>query len=595
MNAVQPAAPRVSVDVSAPAKSRAVIYARVSVDDVRKGKMTPDELAEAASSSVRAQLSEGRRLAKSKRLAVVAELVDDGVSGFKVKGKREREAYRELVALIERGGVDVLIVRHADRAGRNDAQNSMLRMASAKRGVRWFLTSGGELDLGRSGDKLNLQMQQAFAEYESAVKSERLRSAYDQMRVEGRLRATTKVFGWQWEERNPKRSMLADRVERKAIRRAYCDLLGIDKATLPTLEGVERRTGVSLYSIIQRWNADPELMPVRGAKGWSYASVRAVLLRPSNARLVSDGAGGWITSADDDGKPIRGQWEPLVSEAVYAEARALLTDKSRRTAPGRKSAYLASGIAKCGVCGEVLRSSTIQGKRDEHDKRIPIYRCVSKLAFTPDPGQRHVSARISDHALTTIDPATGKPRISRGLDWAVRDAAVAAFAFGPESLFPDSSPDLTSALYAELSSVESALAEIGLALEDGAKYSTLAANLRRLEGRRDSLREALGEAAASEAQSAMLADIRRGIHKPGRVDVGAFAEYRAELGRRFDALPIEQRRELVRALLDVTVLPLGPKVYGPRRWRIVHKVVTSLNDDAALDSDDGEDRIGSGA
>ncbi len=109
-------------------------------------------------------------------------------------------------------------------------------------------------------------------------------------------------------------------------------------------------------------------------------------------------------------------------------------------------------------------------------------------------------------------------------------------------------------------------------------YASVGPNLRRQEARKVELLEALGDAAASEAQSAMLSDIRRGIHKPGRVDVEAFAEYRAELGRRFDGLPLDQRRELVRALLDVTVLPLAPKQYGPRRWRIVHKVVTSLND-----------------
>lgn len=557
----------VSLDVKASQKRRAVIYARVSVDDVRKGKMTPEELAEAASLSVRAQLAEGRRLAKAKRLDVVAELVDDGVSGFKVKGKRQREAYGVLIGMIERGEVDVLVVRHADRAGRNDAQNSAVRMASVKAGVSWYLTSGTELDLTRSGDKLNLQVQQAIAEYQSAVKSEALLNIYGQMRAEGRLRATTKTFGWQWERGKPERSMLAEPVERDAIRKAYCDLLGIDNAELATLEGVERRAGVSLYSIIRAWNASDAIQVVgrrsaktgRNAERWSYASVRAVLLRPSNAGYVSDGAGGWLTSADKDGKPIRGQWETLVSEAVYLAARALLTDNKRRTAPGRKSAYLASGIARCGVCGSPLRSSTIKGKGDE-PRRVPIYRCVTKLSFVADPGVRHVSARIAP------------------LDKAVRDAAVAAFAFGPAELFPESTPDVTNALYTELERVEAAIREIGLALEDGATWADLGPNMKRQRERKRELLGALGEAAASEAQSAMLSDIRRGIHKPGSVDVEAFAEYRAELGLRFDALVLEQRRELVRALLDVTVLPLAPKVYGPRRWRIVHKVVTSLND-----------------
>lgn len=582
MTTVQHDLSSVSTHVNTSQRSRAVIYARVSVDDVRKRNMTAEEVTDAASVSIRAQLADGRRLAKAKSLAVVAELVDDGVSGFKAGGNRQREAYMKLVGMIDRSELDVLIARHADRVGRNDVQNSAVRIASVKAGVSWHLTSGAELDLSRSSDMLNLQVQQAIAEYESAVKSERLRSVYQVMRVEGRLRATNKVFGWQWEARNPERSMLAEPVERDAIQQAYRDLLNLD-------EGYQKRptgTEVSLYSIITRWNNDESIKVVgrrspktgRKAERWSYASVRSVLLRPSNARLVSDGANGWVTGTDDEGKPIQGKWDALVPEQVYLKARALLTDKSRRTAPGRKSAYLASGIVKCGVCGGPLRSSTIPGRRDEEGKRIAIYRCESKLGLTPDPGVRHVSARITDHELTTTDPSTGKLRISRGLDWAVRQAVVAAFAFGPASLFPDSSPDLTNAIYAELGRVEAAIHEIGLALEDGAKYASVAANMKRLEARRTQLLGELTNAAASEAQQSLLTDIRRGVKRPGRVDVGVFAEYRAELGRRFDTLPLEQRRKLIRALLDITVLPLAPKVYGPRRWRIVHKVVASLND-----------------
>ncbi|MFJ4046681.1 recombinase family protein [Microbacterium sp. NPDC089987] len=552
-------------------RPRAVVAARVSVDDFGKGKRTKEEQAREASISIESQVTPGLALADHAGYELVCEpLVDDGVSGFK---GAERAGFDKLMRLIVGGHVDVVICRAVDRLGRNDVDNSAIRIAATKAGVRFHLLTGGIIDPGESGGKLSLQMMQSVAEYQSALKSETLRNVYEGMRAKGTLRATTKTFGWQWEKGKPERSMLAEPVERAAIQRAYRDLLNLDDNYVKRQNG----TAASLYSIIQRWNSDPALTPVRRAKAWSYASVRAALLRPSNAGYVTDGAGGWLTSADDDGQPIRGQWEALVPEAVYLEARALLTSAARRTAPGRKSAYLASGIVKCGVCGDVLRSSTIQGKRDEHDERIPIYRCVSKLAFVADPGKRHVSARITDHELTTKDPATGKPRISRGLDWAVREAAVAAFAFGPENLFPQFTPDLTNAVYAELERVEAAIREIGLALEDGAKYASVGPNLKRQEARKAKLLQELGTAAASEAQGAMLTDIRHGVRRAGRVDVAAFAEYRAELGRTFDALPIEQRRELVRALLDITVLPLGPKVYGARRWRIIHKVVTSLN------------------
>lgn len=439
--------------------------------------------------------------------------------------------------MIERREVGALIVRHADRAGRNDTDNSALRIATTLAQVVWHQINGPTLDPSNSGGALFLKQTQGWAEFESAVKSERLRSVYAQLRRDGRLRATTKTFGWRWAKGDPQRAMLADPIERAAIQDAYQRLFD----------------GETLYSIIQHWNADSLINPVRKAKFWSYASVRAALLRPSNAGFIRDGD-GWLPD-------VRGKWEPLTDEATYLRVRALLTNPARRTNPGRNSAYLGSGIVTCGVCGGVLRSSTVAG-RGAGGKRVPIYRCTSKLAFVADPDVRHVSARIEE-----LDPK-------------IRAAVVAAFAFGPADLFPDAAPNETSRFYEELRSIVERRQELLSGVGEGLyKLADIRADLAALKESEEALRARLEQATASEAGRSMLSDLRAGLLTPGRMDVEAFNAYKEELGRRFDALDIQRRRELVRNLLDVTVLRLAPGRVGVQRWRIVQRVVSSLNED----------------
>ena len=524
-------------------QERAVIYARVSDDDVSKGQATPEQKAERASISIRAQLTEGEALCQREGYAVAETLSDDGVSGYDTGAYRA--SFRTLLRLIAGGHVDVIVCRHIDRLGRNDADNSAIRHAAARAGVDIHPTSSGRLNVSRSGDKLALQLQQNMAEYESAVKSERLASVYAQRRVEGTLRSTHRAFGWQWEKGNPERSMLADPVEAELVRELYRRVV----------------EGATLYEIAADWTAR-NIPTVRGA-AWSTVALRAILMRPSNAGRVRVGK-GWDYLPD-----VRGAWDALVDDATYLAARNILTSPSRRTNTGRKSRHLVSGIAKCGHpgCGGVLRPSSIGDKRGG---RIPIYRCVSKLDRPRDPGVKHVSARADT------------------LDAEARRHVIAAFVHGPASLFPDAEGTSADDIHAALDDISRARRDVLALVTDGlATRAEAASQLATMRAREERLRADLDAATASATASMRLADLRAGLWGTGkRVSIEAGAEYARTLGDRFDALPIESRRALVRHLLDITVMPLGPGVYGSRRWRIVHKVVTSLNapdsvDDAA--------------
>jgi len=525
---------------------RAVIYARVSVDDVKKGKKTADELKEEGSQSILGQVAAAKKIVESNEYNLIeAALVDDGISGFKGK---ERAGFNRLMSLIASNSVDVVVTRAVDRIGRNDTDNSAIRIGAATQKVVFHLINGEVVDPSQSGQKLLMQMTQGLSEFQSATKRETLKNHYEGVRNAGKLRNTRKTFGWQWEKGNPKVSMKADEFEKAVITRTYAALLRDDPEKPPA----------KLYGVIQAWNADPRIKTVGKAERWSYASVRAVLLRPSNARLISDGK-GWLTGVDDDGKPLRGIWDALVSEEDYLALRNILTSPSRRTSPGKKVQHLGSGIIRCGVCGEVLRSSSVGNRGD----RTPIYRCTRKLAFSADKGTRHVSARVSEIHSTMVD------------------AVVQALVFGPTNMFPEQKQNASDDLHSKLDSVIGRKREFAQSIDD--ETYTLAEVrpwVKKLNKEEAELRELLEEADANDARLHSLPDLRKGLFAPGRVDLAKVAEISTEIRKSFLSRELEEQRALVRYLIDVTVLPVAPGRRGAARWDVVHKVVLSLNDPA---------------
>lgn len=532
---------------------RAVIYARVSDDDVKKGKKTADELKEEGSQSILGQVAAAEKIVESSKYNLIEPaLVDDGVSGFK---GRERAGFNRLLSLIASNSVDVIVTRAVDRIGRNDTDNSAIRIGAAEKNVVFHLITGEQVDPSKSGDKLQLQMMQGFGEFQSALKRETLKNYYEGARLAGKLRNTRKTFGWQWEKGNPKVSMKADEFEKDVITRTYAALL-------------RKENPAKLYGVIQAWNADPRIQTVGKADQWSYASVRSVLLRPSNARLITDGK-SWLTGVDDEGKPLRGIWDELVTEKDYLALRELLTSPSRRTNPGKKVQHLGSGIIRCGVCGDVLRSSSVGTRGD----RTPIYRCVRKRGFSADKGTRHVSAKVSEIHSHIVD------------------AVVAAYVFGPAAMFPDQMEDASDDLHAKLDSVMTRQSELMKGVAEGVNWETVSPSMTKLKKEEAKLREALDVANATDAKLHSLQDLRKGLFTPGRVKMSDVDEIATQIRDRFLARELEDQRATVRYLLDVTVLPVAPGRRGAARWDVMHKVALSLNDpveqeDAPLELDE---------
>lgn len=488
---------------------RAAIYARLSVSSTDK-----DAGEEEVSDSIESQLAALRKLAKANFYTVVGEFVDDGISGYKGKN---RPAFNRLLKTIADGDVDVVLARHSDRLERNEEEGFLIRVASARTGVLWHFGSGMTLDPSTSEGGLLAKILSAIAQFESQIKTERLKQHFAARRAQG-LDTGSRAFGYMGSELIPE--------EAELIRDAY---KAVDD-------------GLTVGSIVRQWNA-AKVPQRKGGKGWTYAHMNSILKRPRNAGLVVH-EGHVVT--DDNGEAIKGQWTPIVPMDQWERVQVILSDPGRRTSPGTQPTRLTSGLALCGVCARPMYSNTVADNRS--GTRYSILRCSR---IDKSDGLRHPSARTED------------------VEEMAREAIVAAYLFGTIDLFSSEEVDLGS-LQEALTAVLAAQNEIAVLMgQKLLKAAQAAPQLEELNEEESRLRSRIEAATAHNASAHMVIDLMKGTTIDDKV------EAKKILRDRFDALHIEQKRRIVDQLLDIRVL--GGR--GKKKYVITHKLVTSLNED----------------
>ena len=480
------------------------------------------------SDSIDNQLADLRALAASEGYVIHDEYVDDGISGYSGK---VRPAFQRLLADIADGRVDLVLARHADRLERNESEGTVLRVASIKAGVRWQYSSGQVVEPATAEGGLIARVLSAIAEFESQVKSERLRQHYQGQRLKGLMPAQRDCMGYAGYNVIPR--------EARLVAEAFASFV---------------EDGGTVREIVKRWNAEKVPTKRGAAQGWSNAHVVGILRRARYAGLVADRDGEIIPD-------LVGQWERIVTPDLWRAVQVKLDNPDRKTnAKGRTPLSLSAGIATCGVCEFPLRTST--GKMWATGEKYSILLCRNPEKGQDDGKTRHPSGTISD-----LDPL-------------IRRAVVDAFAFGPSNLFGDDHEAVSvHDIYDELADLRSKRQRVLDLVDDGTlevwegkgRLQGYGEQITALQGRLEALQSA-------SAAAGMLPDLRAGFIdvQTKRASFQGLLDLREELGARFDARPIEQRRQLVRALLHVEV----GHGQGASKYAITHKIVTSLNDEA---------------
>jgi site-specific DNA recombinase len=144
--------------------------------------------------------------------------------------------------------------------------------------------------------------------------------------------------------------------------------------------------------VVRQIANDFEARGFRSRKGkvFSDAALRSMLLSPNYAALRI-----YTNPADETTQTFDGKWTPLVSKADYYEVVRILGSRTVKSPQTGRAVHFLSGIARCGVCGDVLGFKSRNGQA--------MYGCQRKGCVTVHESELDTFAVNAIFALIT-DP-----------------------------------------------------------------------------------------------------------------------------------------------------------------------------------------------
>ncbi|MFD8529667.1 recombinase family protein [Streptosporangium canum] len=483
--------------------NRAIILARIS--DAEKIK-ADDGTVQLDTTGVDDQVSRLTTFATTGHgWSVVKVITENDTSAFKRRmiklpnGRTEmrtvRPGFREALEWLAADRADILVALDLDRAMRDprDLEDLIDVVENNRPRVRAESITGS-LRLNNDADVTMARVMVAMANKSSRDTARRVSAARERQAAAGQFGGGRRPYGFDSDG-------ITVRPEEAKIIEGMANIV-----LLPTFG---QPKGPSMGSIARDLRA--QAVPTADGMPWRPTYVRDVLMRPRNAALMvhKPGTGRKIyTAADVVG---RAPWEPIISEDTLWAVVAKLSAPSRKTTPGPASKWLGSGVYRC-PCGGFVR---VHSSGDRANR--PLYRCQI-------PGKGHTTCPQAEldelvEALTIVIVA--------------RDAADLIKA-------PDTGVDV-AALRAELIALRERKTQLAEDFAEGLiERPEYRAGMRRAQTKIEELERQLDDVAESSP-------------------LAPFAGIESEDAARevWEGLGVTARREIVKAIMNVTLKPVG--------------------------------------
>lgn len=300
--------------------------------------------------------------------------VDNDISAF---SGAERPAYQRLLADMDAGKIALVIIWHANRLHRSvEEVLAFIKIARARKVRLFSVTLGGEYNLERASGRKQLISDTLDAETESAHRGERIALARKRQARTANWGGGRRPYGWGMPYDPPRfRRVLVNKETRE-----YADVEMLDMGKHNPSEAEEIRNmadqvlahvpnahiiaDLKKRRVPTAAETDQRLIR-RGGKempvaGWNVVTVRSILTSPRvSGHSVHRGV---IVK--------RNAWDAIIPDEKRLRIIEILKDPKRRSSPGNTPRWLGSLIFLCGMCtdGSTMRVSA-------NGSGGPRYRC----------------------------------------------------------------------------------------------------------------------------------------------------------------------------------------------------------------------------
>ncbi len=324
---------------SDPSRKRCAIYTRKSSEEGLEQEFNSLQAqSEACEAYIRSQRHEGWVLTRTR-------YDDGGFSG----GNMERPALQRLLADIQGGRIDIIVVYKVDRLTRSLADFARLVEIFDAQGVS-FVSVTQQFNTTSSMGRLTLNVLLSFAQFEREVTGERIRDKIAASKKKGMWMGGNVPLGYDASERtlifNPAEAETVRRIftlyrELGCVRRVKeaADRLGLSTKRGTTASGIER--GGKPFSRGHLYNllSNPIYIGEIAHKGQLYPGQHPALIDADTWTTVRDQL---ATNASDHRRKVNAA-EPSLLAGVLTDARGERFTPSHAVKKGRRYRYYVSG------------------------------------------------------------------------------------------------------------------------------------------------------------------------------------------------------------------------------------------------------------
>ncbi len=349
---------------------RCAIYTRKSTEEgLDQDFNSLDAQRESAEAFIRSQQREGWT-------ALPDHYDDGGFSGSNI----ERPALKRLLADVQAGKVDCIVVYKVDRLSRSLIDFARI-IEILERNNATFVSVTQQFNTTHSMGRLTLNILLSFAQFEREVIAERTRDKMSAARRKGKWVGGMPVLGYDVDQRGGR--LIVNESESSRVKEIF-ELYLKERALLPTVQELARRGWTTKQWITKKGN-------LRGGTPFNKTNLYRFL-----TNVI------YVGKVDYKGEIYEGEHKAIVADEVFSQVRVLLRENRRNGGCEVRNRYgaLLKGLLYCGAC----KASMIHAYTSQRGKRYRYYVCshAQKSGWRTCPVKSVPANEIEQFVIDTI-------------------------------------------------------------------------------------------------------------------------------------------------------------------------------------------------